>query len=646
MAKLTRPSTNLLPMEDIADELEYIHGFQKTDGVAKDVSYVSGILSNKIAVAYDEEDKDLSNPRQTVLNAKNLNGISGDEYVTKENMQNQEHNVSVVQRDYLREIRYLREEMYDIKNELGKKGLLSNPHGYRGIIDLFSNKEVKYYKEKICSILGSYSYGNNTLAVESPSEFMTGDFIVIKKQKDNVQLVSRIVNKEEDTIEIYPSLNFDLAFDEGEIYKSLGNYYFNSYQFANIGYNQPSQNTRYSTLRDDRNWKSIDIRSAGTGYANSFYVDGDPNDDVYLATYGIHAKTIGNPGNIICYIIKESDVEKFRIGNASEELEVFYQSKPTSAEQGRGSAWAKYTFEFDNYNPYPRLKQGEKYVAIIVGLDGGQHNVDVPDSTGNFNFWSIKAIQSEESSVQQNYIFYNYGLEDGIKKLITNESINNKDIYHVVGTKLITEDDIYPYTQGLYTTEIKKNGQDKIHTIQAMLRIKKEGYAKVDIASSFGSINDGGSIRIQEDYESGKSHINFMDIAANSEIIIGQNPRRVLGYNSGTVQIEKGLYIERDYLPVYKNNYTIHARGYQILNGEKVFDEDLIPLEIKEVMLDSASPSKQSDRLIFKGEVEKNYDGLVLQIKWENSRAIPGDNAYYGAIEDLVLTYDAEMDFK
>ena len=107
--KLTFPSTALLPMNDVAEELKTIYKFQTTEVNASDVDKVAGVPADFIAVAYVNEDGDkivfenedgqvYIEDRETVKNAMYLKGIPADEYMSRKEgavIENLSKNISV-----------------------------------------------------------------------------------------------------------------------------------------------------------------------------------------------------------------------------------------------------------------------------------------------------------------------------------------------------------------------------------------------------------------------------------------------------------------------------------------------------------------------------------------------------------------------
>lgn len=653
MGKFTRPSTNLLPMKDIADELELVHGFQKAGHVSRDTSRVAGTDSEKIAISYDQLDptqNNLSDPRRTVLNAKNLNGMPAAEYMTKEEMANTSHNLHTVQDEYLKEIRLLRDEVYRMQSHFQKTGLLRNTPEYRGFIDPFNPNDVKYENYQASTIIGVYPYGAQDLTVTDPTNLHRGDYITVRRAGHDADMnVVQIVEKTHNNIRVYPALTFSLEEDQGQIFKSLGEYFYNRFVFSRVGYSLPGESTRYSTLRDDREWESKIMDGSGKGFANSFYVDGDPDRQTYLASYGIHARITGVPGNLMCYIIKESDVEKFRTGNQSEDLELFYQSKPLEPNTTQGSNWTKYTFDFSNNEPYPRLNENETYVAVVVAIgDTARHNPNSPDDQGNFNYWTIKAIKGQDDQVHTGYVFYEYTNVDGIPQLLTNDLINRCDLYHVVGLREITHNQTAPLTNGLYTAQIPTPSTLETKKVQVNLQVKREGYAMVNLQNTYGSIPAGEAIRLQEDLLTGMSQLEHFGFSNGETIILGDHIGKITEYDNGTLRIDRDVNLSEDYYPAYKLNYELYIRGYKNVDGDKEYAELPIKLDLKKAIRASFSKSSMSsDRLIFEGDLPEEYDGIALQIRWRNTFANNGahGDAYHGRIEDLIVTFDRAFDF-
>lgn len=143
---------SILPMEDIVNYLQIIGGFRKKDDIANDTKKVARIDSEKIAIAALDENGELINDRNTVLNAINLNGLSADNYLTKgdsSDLMADTHKVSTIVSN---EISAIRDELYQVKNELVKNGYLKDSVVYNGFYDPFRNGEIKYISKEITKV--------------------------------------------------------------------------------------------------------------------------------------------------------------------------------------------------------------------------------------------------------------------------------------------------------------------------------------------------------------------------------------------------------------------------------------------------------------------------------------------------------------
>ena len=172
---------SILPMEDIVNYLQIIGGFRKKDDIANDTRKVARIDAEKIAIAAMDESGELINDRETVRNALNLNGIAADHYLTKadsSDLMADTHKVSTIVSN---EISAIRDEMYQMKNELVKNGYLKGSNVYNGFYDPFRNGEIKYISKEITKVAQADSRPIITdITVLDATQLIVGVYIAIK----------------------------------------------------------------------------------------------------------------------------------------------------------------------------------------------------------------------------------------------------------------------------------------------------------------------------------------------------------------------------------------------------------------------------------------------------------------------------------
>ena len=85
MSNRIYPSLAMLPLEDMANYLNIVHGFRSKNDQAPDVEEVAGKKSSLIAIAAVDEKGELIDGRTTIDNALKLGGLDASKYLTMDN---------------------------------------------------------------------------------------------------------------------------------------------------------------------------------------------------------------------------------------------------------------------------------------------------------------------------------------------------------------------------------------------------------------------------------------------------------------------------------------------------------------------------------------------------------------------------------
>lgn len=118
-------SPAMLPLDQIGQYLEKVYGFRKLTDASNDTINVAGIKSDLIAkAATDPESGELISDRDTVNNALRLGGIEASKYLTTEGASGILSDTYAVSINSGNEIKNLRDELYQMKAELAKSGMI------------------------------------------------------------------------------------------------------------------------------------------------------------------------------------------------------------------------------------------------------------------------------------------------------------------------------------------------------------------------------------------------------------------------------------------------------------------------------------------------------------------------------------------
>lgn len=662
MANTIMPSTGLLPMDDIANELAIKYQFSSKGDSAVDTQQVAGTDSNLIAIAAtDPSTGILITDRETIKNALQLGGKAAEEYLTKEGAAKLEDFTNKISSIFTDEITSLRDEVYQIRGELAKQGLINEYNLYEGFQDFFRLNNPKYLVEPVCGIkIDAMGPGVNKIYPEAPTEFNIGDFFVIHKDSDVLnnfkesKTLVEVIDKNEILGEITfsPALT-DLAKDNVKLYKSLGQYNKGSYSFSKIEKNAVIEKEKYTMLNDDTNTIPLVIDTSKTGYGITFKVP----DTVAgaLTKLSVKAKASGTPGSLVCYVMKESASLTFRnISEASANGDIIAASRPVTA--GKASTWSMIDFDFQSPSTgeYPIL-DGQRYCFVIEAI-----NANKMGDHWELMFSYFKDSSSMAGDLQKNNTTYRYkeievSDPDMSKTALTlSGDIGNYDMFFILTTKEIASEYETAYKEGLYSAKVNLPAPINVSRARLMLRINREG--NYVTTSSPGAYNDGNIFSIGLDPNVGSYNLTYgTGIDKNDLIAIDTNIRRLNNVNNSQLVLEKGAYIGNQDI-VYRIGYKVLLRASlvewdQTSNSFVTKNEQHLELPLSAIIPDGNKVALNiSDRLLFEGDfandsndIPKYANNFEIQIKWDSNfplEAMSINKDLIGKIHDLSLSFD------
>lgn len=683
-SNLTKAGLSVLNMDEIEAYLRIKYGHITETDKATDTKKVAGIDSKLIAVAVSPDD------RTTVNNALNLGGIPASDYMTNQSGSSLAEDTQNVKKEYGKDIADLRDEIYQLKNELAKQGLICNTRDHLGYHDIFRNG-YKPYEYKCIGTVASQSDNRYELNVTPTisQKFDIGDYIALyfkAVDKVNVKQIKDIsANGEVITLDQSVDENCIIAQDNVEIYKSYGvsrdgNFYFSKDKEFLIG-----DTERYSCLDDDSNFKLRKrIDGQNKGFAYTFRV---PESKLgYLTKFEIQVKSAGSP-TLTCHIINEEDIGKFKNPEQAKTMYLKYKedinetpfyfyakSKPLTIDPTKGQYVANFDFWNAETNSYPileKLDENNKTVRYCAIIEGSYIDED--------NYAEILFLQHENENgaygdLQLNNTTYYYQevLENSkVPAMNTDEEINSMDMYYGITTKEKVKNDLEATERGLYSARIHASYPEGVSRARLTLRVNREGgrcYADIEEAKVYGSMYSKSFTAKNED-SIDKAHSLSLsstitkplelretnsDLNHITESIIGNHIVKAVESNYDQIVPETPIYVRPNDM-VYRNGYIVSVKGkfYEYDNEQDKYvakKTKKIYLPLKAVIRDEVKyDNHYSDRLIFEGEfLEEDkpvfFNDIELQIYWENSSI----NEYsgqekrirMGIIHDLVLSFD------
>lgn len=686
-------SLNQIDIESLADyvvdskNLVYRNNeIDSSSNKAMDVDKVANVDANRIAVAIDKDH------RTTIDNALKLGGKPASEYMTLTTGMGIASNQVKMKAVYGDSIRNLQDELYQLRNELVKGGMIENRGQYNGFIDTFKNNHYINMQNKLGIANTINTSDDDEIHLEDLSLYESldvGDFICIENEATNSFDIKEIVSKIDENRNIL--LDSDLSAmtrgTEYNIYKSKGIIHNGLYKFANPANNQLSEEEYHTGLSDDTYNVIKRLNEPNKGFGYSFRVPEAKQG--YVTSFEICAKAVGKPGALMCYLIDARDLDKFnnpqqaeadylqnKEQNQSDGFKFFAKSQPYQLDSALGKRYIKFNF-LQSDGTYPLMtrdidsKDGEpiRYIAVVELLEGDQSNyVDMV-------FLQHKNAAGERGDLELNNITYYYTRKpdvSAVNALASDEELNKSDMYYHIVTRGVVENEPEAQKQGLYSAHYsfmdQKSGVagDKA---RLMLRIKREGKYKVKTESEepkvydrhvFEVVNEDKDnevktvedLRLKTDtYKRVALRSNDADISEPTNIVIGNNITKAQGINDTTVSAQTPVLLRTDD-KIYRCNYLVNLKARKITMSDGAiwigkYQNYILPLV--DVYKDFEPTSRDwSDRLIFEADLTDKkltafgYNDFELQIFWEN-RELSGysdiKRAQMGAIKDLVLTF-------
>jgi hypothetical protein len=660
MGNTVKPSTALLPMDDIANVLKEQYQFSSKDDIAKDTDKVAGTDSELMAIAATDELGKLIINRETVKNSLNLGGVSAADYMTRVDGVKIEDFGTNVSKLYANEITELRDELYQLRGELSRQGIINEYGVYSGFQEFFRTGDKKYYYQSLGGIEqnSTSSINISTIYPTQWQSFKVGDWFIIHKIAQDIDFIVKTtaVTTGEVTFETIsggvgiPSTGLEVG--NVELFKVLGEYNKGSFSFSKVVANALTSKEKYTMLNDDSLPQMQSIQATNAGYAVGF--------NVPLAIGGalkklsVMARSSGSPGALTCYVMEDTEENKSIIKdldteNIGSDQRIKAKSAPVPASKAALPSPTEIEFDFQNTmdGSYPIIDGSKRYIFIIVAEQANMGG----------DKWEIQFSKNIYDNVnvdlQSNNKTYTYVAGTGLT-----EVTNIGDMVFTLATIEVLHNDETPYTEGLYTSEsIELHNSTQVARARLSMRINREGSF---VAEDSGICMDGGTFSIMFDPAASNGSLpSDLGIRGGDTIAIGTEIRKVTtDCKSLQLTIDKGAYIAKN-AQVYKLGYQVFIRAYK-----KVWDptsanfvisnEQLVEMPLTCIMPDRTKiANNHSDRLIYECEFRNAVTGLPLdvntfelQVLWNSHNGkdvLVSNHDLIGRIYDLTLSFDRTL---
>lgn len=629
MNKITLP---FLPMDDIANYLiEYRDFGTKT-------IIDNAILGNNsnLAVVPDPND------RTTVENSLKLGGILAEDYLTKEEAEKVTSAITGLSAVMQKEDLNLRDELYQLKAELGKGGYISQQQVYEGFYDSFK-KNYKKYLGKICGIESSIISETTTLTIDDISklyEFEVGHYFVINRDdSDEFDIVKITAVSDTGVITFFPSSSILNDKDNVSLYGSKGQYSRNAFSFSKTDNDVTAgSKVRYHMQNDDTSTKMLTINKTNTGYGCLFKVPNNVTTDgiAALTEFTVTAKSTGSPGDLICYLLSDTSVLengnfkcKFKdIEDADNKGFLIAKSNGINYNDVTTEKQISFNFFDPTTGEYPHIED-KKYLFIIECIDSDDDN-----------YWDIKFSYYEEEEGATDLERYNKSYKyEKVQLSIDNpddETFNNAimsiddidkyDLMFIMKTKELVPCQEYGYTEGIYTAHYVLPNPIDVSKFRLTMQIEREGTYYIS------EMNEDYTEFIVKKEDSSSYSDTDLRFSLGEKIIIGNQIAEIRSCSGNKITVASPVNI--DYrtemfytknnevrIPVYRMNYDVYLKAKTVdwtdfnvdtkqFNATNI-TEIPVKLSLTNVIPNNDNKiSRVSDRLIF--ECNLKEDEIVL----------------------------------
>ena len=718
---MIKPGHTSLNMADISDDLSVVHRhvrklevskrqggdinnpvlpqFQKDIQKADDTDLVAGVAANKVAVAESTAD------RTTIRNARLHDGHAWSEVMTKKEGDGLTGRTNTAISNYSKDIKELRDEVYQLRMELAKSGVAVGYKPYAGFYDMFREHQPMHEANVMATAIDN-SPTQYKIKIEDTAfdKFYAGDKILIKSLVNGETALVGIQTKEPDgrTLTLDRATGFNILKGKAVVYKSKGSLINGTFTFGEITPERPGKKEMYTCLDDDTFRVRRRISKKKTGFAYTFRI-AETLQKNYLAKLDVQVKKFGNPGALMCYIIDERDMPRWK--NAAQAIadndanspdygttkyNFFAKSQPLIVDASKGEHLAHFTF-YDptagelvpvaaadlsaaeyaaltadeqaalaangkimkrNQSSYPLMREVDstdhkiRYCMIIEALSADNNNYY------DFVFLQNKNEVGEFVDLQLNNKTYNYQERETTSTddaLVTNKSINSADLYYGITLIEAVHEAFTPYDDGVYSAHFELHEPVEVNKARLMLRIAREGMFKVNASgsSTIGDMGNGGVVAAKG-YTN--DDVDGFTGSKDKNVIIGTEIRNIAAVAGEKLTVKNGLHVEAD-MPVYPVGYTVALNArLKRWNASTCKTEILkvarFKMPLVAVMPDQYKVSdKISDRLIFEADLEagsgalSDYNDFEIQVAWEKSCKTMQTNMA-GRIHDISLSFD------
>ena len=670
-----------------------VRKFLRKGDTVTDTDYVGGAKAGNIAIAYSEDGKKVD--RTTVRNAMQLGGRDAADYMLAANGSAVNDRLTNINDNVSESLQNLRDELYQLKAELAKSGQVQDVKPYNGFIDTFNYDNPKYNDETFAVAEDSTNRTQMKVVRDKFDEIMDGDLVMISDKEhadmDTVVSVSKPELSDHTTLDLSAGMNFDISKEYTSFRKTYGSLINGTFTFGKLAARYPGTKEMVTGNTDDSRMIAMPFGESNaeqhTGFASTFRIPSTFLNN-YLTEIQVMAKQYGTPGAMICYVIRERDLAKWKNpAQAQADGLIVAKSMPLAAEHSvitKPADLVTFHFYDEKTGTFPYIKNEDtmdekvRYLMIItvetthINYKDDAHkkiDLDATDNSGRpTSTYELFFTQGQSQiDLETNNVAYSYKekkMEEGGSAFTR---LEYGDLFYCVTMREAKESAYVPYRQGLYSA--KFHTPDKLTAGKARLtmRIAREGMFRVDGATT-GLLNDPDVRKKQVQIQAAGIPYRMEDQTLNADIggfigcqnvIIGQGIHRLVNSTpSDLLTLTDGQFDVKQGDPVYPMNYTAALTvGYRHWDPEScstvVENRRRIPMKFVRVIADDVKANDTiSDRLVFEcdfddvtkeGVLEAHeYNDFELQVGW-NATSTNATERFAGRIYSLNVSLEHQV---
>ena len=674
MSKISLGQLDLVALQQY---FEIVAGFRKKDDKAIDVQYVgeyehptvddtdnpvetekTRVMAHQIAMAVDKVYRDENDvitipERNTVQNALMLDGVPAAAFLKTEDSEEILTDVNQATHFISDDIRNLKDELYQLKNQLIKTGAIKDSAVYNGFIDSFIESNPKHEHKIYARLTASTDGVNNIINVDSSANFTAGELIVLDDGKEGYGIYKIAEIADGNTLTLDREF-MDITghtvpviadFSKACIKKSLGVGQNGKFVFGCDpleGFVITDTN-KYIVKDGVDRVKVFELDHMGHGFGTEIKIPSSLKNNI-ISGVKVSLAVKGDPGAIMGMFYKIDP--STNLPDTKNPI-----GKTSTITPMMASGWFN-DFDMQLINEM-EVQPGEKYIFVLVTISGGDED----------NKWYIGGFNDDECLEDVHNDCY----------ILSNDllyvSLEDKDMFLILSTKTKTESKFRKLNYGLYTCEFDVY-QSLANRVRIELCVNQEGLFKVK-DDNIVSLAKARTNAIDLETRNPKVETVVREPIFNvgDAFVIGTQIGEVayVGNNNSSLVPYNDMYVQSN-ADVYRVGYEIQiiasnkilaqnvggavaayedATIYDNSNKEYVKFAGVVPGR------DIIRPDKSSDRLLFECDFVdklnaderklKSFNHIEVQVRWfsnVSNATIQTNEELEGAIFDIAVSVD------